>query len=154
MNVESIQIPPERIPPVAKEAASGSKTIAGVLFFFTVIAALAMFGTLTDETRNERRRSGDSAEEAGRKVGEVIGVLLFAGLPALFAFRSARNASRATRSIALAASDQRYSFRLSGKHIITADPHGAPRPDLSFKISGKLRTMLLAVPRAEVVDRS
>jgi hypothetical protein len=29
--------------------------------------------------------------------------------------------------------------------LIAVDPSGAPRPELSFKLNGKLRTMLLAI---------
>lgn len=150
MSVESIPVPAERIPPVASDAASGSKTAAGLLIFACVIIAIAMLGVLADGTHHEQVR--DSAEAAGYNAGQVIAFLLFAGLPGWFGFRAARNASRATRA-ARAVSDRSFTWRLSGKYIIAADAGGAPRPELSFKVSGKLRTMLLAVPRAEVVDR-
>jgi hypothetical protein len=152
MNVESIPVPPERIPPVANDMSGSSKVVAGVLFFVTIIIAIAMLGAL-GEDKAKTRQFGDSAEEAGYKVGQVIAVILFAGVPAWFAFRSARNASRATRAAKLAASDAKYTWRLSGKYIIGADPAGVPQPELTFKVNAKNRTMLLAVPRAEVVDR-
>jgi len=150
MNVESIQVPAERVPPVASDMAGSSKVIAGVLFFVAAICAIAMFGALTEGTPDRPR---DSAEAAGFKVGQVIGVMLFAGLPAWFAFRSARNASRATRAGNVAKADPSYTFRLSGKYMIAADGAGVPHPELSFKVNGKNRTMLLALPRAELVDR-
>ena len=53
----------------------------------------------------------------------------------------------------LAATDSKHTWRLSGKYIIGADPAGVPQPELTFKVNAKNRTMLLAVPRAEVVDR-
>ena len=150
MNVESIQVPSERVPPVATDMASSSKVAAGVLAFVTVIVLFAIMGMVSDKPR---KYSGDSAYDAGQRTGEVIGFLLIAGLPALFAFRSARNASRATRAGVVAKTDPKYTFRLSGKYMIAADGAGVPHPELSFKVNGKNRTLLLALPRAEVVDK-
>jgi len=151
MNVESIPVPSERVPPIATDMAGSSKVIAGVLAFVCVICAIAMLGALSDNKAS--RRPSDSAEAAGYQVGQIIGVLLFAGVPAYFAFRSGRNASRATRAAQVAKTEPTYTWRLSGKYIIAADPAGVPRPELSFKVNGKNRTMLLALPRAEVLDR-
>ncbi|HEX5060830.1 MAG TPA: hypothetical protein VFV99_15790, partial [Kofleriaceae bacterium] len=99
---------------------------------------------------NKDGSSKDSAEAAGG----VIGALLFAGLPAIWAFRAARNASRATRAANVAKSDPSYTWRLSGKFVIATDGPGVPHPELSFKVNGKIRTMLLALPQAEIVNRS
>lgn len=155
MTLESIAVPAERVPPVASDMASSSKTLAGVLLFFCAIMAIAMIGGLADgKTFGADDPPTDSAEATGNAVGVIIGIALVAGLPGWFGFRAARNASRATRAGNLAKSDPSYTWRLSGKYIIAADAHGAPRPELSFKVNRKLRTMLLAVPRAEVVDRS
>ncbi|HEY5944087.1 MAG TPA: hypothetical protein VIV40_01285, partial [Kofleriaceae bacterium] len=126
--------------------ASGSKSVAAVLLFFCVIFGIAMLGALGDDSDKTK----DSAENAGR----IVGMLLFAGVPGAFGFRAARNASRAGKAGKLATTEPSYSFRLSGKYIIVADGNGAPRPELSFKINRKLRTMLLAVPRAEVVEHN
>src|SRR5262249_33907175 len=114
------------------------------LFFLCAIFAVALLGTAFD--KNDKAK--DSAEASGR----VVGILLVMALPGSFGYRYARNAARATRAGALAKSDPSFTFRISGKYIITADSGGAPRPNLSFKINQKQRTMLLAVPRAEVVD--
>jgi hypothetical protein len=148
MMTESIPIPAERVPPIASEMASSSKTVAGVLFFVAVICVFAAMATMSDE-RKDRYRDEDPAHAAGGLVGST----LIAGLPLLFAFRSVRNASRATRAGKLASTDSTYTFRLAGKFIIAADGAGVPHPAQSFKINQKLRTMLLALPRAEVVDR-
>src|SRR5262245_11567285 len=152
MDGEVIQIPAERIPPVASEAVSNSKVVAGVLLFLCVIATIAMIGVLTDG-KHELGQGRDSAEAVGHAVGTVIAVFLFAGLPALFGFRAVRNASRATRAAA-ATSNRSYAWRLCGKFLIAHDGAGVPQPELSFKINQKLRTMLLALPRADVVNRS
>ncbi|HEU4610608.1 MAG TPA: hypothetical protein VFS15_00970 [Kofleriaceae bacterium] len=156
MMTESIAVPAERVPPVASDMASSSKTLAGVLLFFCAIMAIAMIGVVTGDSKSSANdyEPKDSAEAAGHAVGMIIGVGLMAGLPGWFGFRAARNASRATRAGNVAKSDPSYTWRLSGKYIIAADGHGAPHPELSFKVNGKLRTMLLAVPRAAVVDRS
>jgi hypothetical protein len=133
--IESIPIEGARIPAVAIDKAGSSKAIAGVLFFVCAICALAMLGSLTDS--NKKRNSAQA-------VGAVIAGLLVVGVPALFATRSLRNAQRATRACNVAKTDPGYTWRMSGKQLIAVDPTGAPRPELSFKLNGKLRTMLLA----------
>jgi hypothetical protein len=145
---ESIDIPSERVPPVATDMASSSKTVAGVLLFLTFILAIAAIGAVSDgNKRNNGYDPSNTAETAGHAVGTVIGIGLFVAIPGWLGFRSARNASRATRAATHAT---QLRWRLSGKHLIAVDPAGIPRPDLSFKLNTKLRTMLLAIPRAEV----
>jgi hypothetical protein len=146
--IESISIPLERIPPVAHETASGSKTIGGLLLFLFVILSIAMIGVLVEDDD----AASDSAERAGQIVGKVLGAALFAGLPGLFGYRAMRNAARAKRASDAANAGQSTSFVLSGKLVIAADGAGTPLPDLSFKINGNARRMLLALPRAEVID--
>jgi hypothetical protein len=144
MHVESIEIPAERVPPVATDASGAAKNVAAVVFFIMFIFVVAAIGVMT----------GGSTKSSGETDGVSLafGMLFWVGLFAFIGFRFARNASRATRAANLAKTDPRYTWRLSGKHVIAADGAGVPRPDVSFKINGKLRTMLLAVPRAEVVD--
>ena len=149
MNAESISIPAERIPPVATDCASGAKVWAGVLLFLAIVLAIATLGAIGDKD-NPAAKAKDSAE----KVGTIIGMMIVVALPGYPGFRFARNASRASRAAALARGDA-YTWQLAGKWIVAVDRRtGAPRPDLSFKINEKLRTMLLAVPRAEVTHRS
>lgn len=142
MNVESIEIPASRVPPVATDAASASKVWAGVLLFFGVLFVIGVVAGPPEQTGAETD-----------PVSMLLGGGILAGVVGFLGFRFVRNASRATRAAALAQTEQRFTWWISGKHIVAADQHGAPRPELSFKISGKLRTMLLAVPRADVVDR-
>jgi hypothetical protein len=148
-SVESISIPSERIPPVAHETASGSKTAGGLLMFLFLIISIAMVGVLVEDEDTPH----GSAERAGQIVGKLLGAGLFAGLPALFGFRALRNAARAKRAADAARATPTISFVLSGKLLIAADHAGSPLPDLSFKINGNARRMLLALPRAAVVDR-
>jgi hypothetical protein len=152
MTTDSIPIPANRVPPVASDMAGSSKTNAGVLFFVAAIVFIAMLGVLADGDKTSEKYGSD-AEKAGEKVGQMIAVVLFGGLPGWFGFKAARNASRATRAGKVASTDPSYTFRLAGKFIIAADGAGVPHPELSFKINPKLRTMLLAVPHAEVVDK-
>ena len=77
--------------------------------------------------------------------------MIVAGLPGLFGIRAARNASRATRAAKAASTDPSYTWRLFGKDVFADDAAGVPHPELSFKVNGKLRKMLLHVPRASVV---
>jgi hypothetical protein len=151
MTFESVEIPAERLPPVANDQASSSKTAAAVLIFVGALLCFAMVGALFDGELKPDKELTDSAEAAGDVVGFVIGIFLITGLPAVFGFRAARNASRATRAGKLAATDPSYTWRLSGKFIFAADAAGVPRPELSFKINKKLRAMLMAIPRASVV---
>jgi len=152
MSIESISVPAERIPPVASDMASSSKVAAGLLGFLALIAAVASLSVLGDDKHHEVIR--DAAEAAGYNAGTVIGCLLFVGLPGWFGFKAARNASRATNAARLAQTNPSYTWQLADKYIIAADAAGVPHPELSFKVNGKLRTMLLAVPRAQVVDKA
>jgi|SRR5687768_5236359 len=148
MNAESISIPADRIPPVATDCASGAKVWAGVLLFLAAVLAVAVIGGVGDPD-NPTAKAKDSAEKAGT----IIGMLIVVAIPAYPGFRFARNASRASRAAELARTDA-YTWQLAGKWIVAVDRrNGAPRPDVSFKINQKLRTMLLAVPRAEVTQR-
>jgi len=153
MTVESIKVPSERIPPVAKDMSSSSKSVAGVLLFLTGIVLIMVIATLGGDAppgNDGLAPAKDSAEAAG----QVFGFALIAGIPFMFGFKAARNASRATRAAKLAGTDPSYSWRLSGKFIIATDGAGVPRPEVSFKVNGKIRTMLLALPQAEIVNRS
>jgi hypothetical protein len=150
VSTESIAIPPERVPPVATEQASTSKSIAGVLLFLAGLCLIAMLSSM-DEFDKDREHPTDGAEAAGEKAGAVIAVLLFPGIPAWFGWRSARNGMRATRAAKAAAG---HTWQLSGKLLIASDATGAPRPDLSFKTNGRVRAMLLAVPKAQAHQHS
>jgi hypothetical protein len=145
MSTDSIPIPAERVPPIAKDQSGTSQAIAGVIGFIAVALAVAVFSAPSEAPPGE-----SAAYDAGFFAGIVIGMALMVGLPGLFAFRSARNAKRATRAAALASSDPSYRWSLADRWIVAVDAAGIPHPELSFKISRKLRTMLLAVPRAEV----
>ena len=146
MNVESIPIPSERIPPVATEAAGAAKNLAAVFLVFAAIVVLAGIGMAAEG----KPPSGDDDMGGGAM---LFGLLFWLSIPSLLGLRFVRMARRATRAARLAAQDSATTWRLAGKLIVAADGAGVPRPEVSFKISQKLRTMLLAIPRAEVVER-
>lgn len=146
MTTESIRIPPERIVPVATEVASGAKTVAGVLGFFIVLFAIAAVGMLSDG----QAVMSDGEVKDGSSTAIGIGIWLIA--LAAIALKFIKTARRATAAAELAKTNSGHEFVLSGKLIVVSAPGGIPEPHRSFKVSGKLRTMLLAVPQATVVN--
>ena len=148
---ESVEIPPERLPPVASEQASSSKSLAGVLLFVCAVAIVSAIGMVSEGNAEQADTFSDSANRSARIAGAIFGVLIFAGLPGRYGVRAARNGSRATRAAKLAAIDSSFTWRLSGHEVLASDGAGVPQPELSFKVNGKLRKELLHVPRASVV---
>ena len=135
---DSIPIPAGRIGPVATEAASAAKSIAGVVFFLAVIVMLIGAGMITDA-------KGDTA-------GTIGGMIFWSLLVASIGVRYAKAARRATAAGERAKADPASHWFLSGRMIVGVDSAGAPSPALTFKISRKLRTMLLAIPAATVIE--
>lgn len=146
-SVDSISIPGARVAPIARDVATSWKSIAGVLGFLCVVLTIAMLSVIGDKDSDAPT---DSAERTGYVAGKVLSVFIMAGLPGLFAYRAARRGSRAARAAEVAATDPQTTWQLSGKLLI-AERGGAPRPELSFSVGSRSRTMLLAVPRAEVI---
>jgi hypothetical protein len=141
---ESIPIPAPRIEPVALETASSAKTVAGVLFFFVAVFVFAAVGMLIDGNSSSSGKHDGSSMVAG-----VLFWLVVIGMVAMRFVKTARCASAAAQR---AKADPASQWFLSGKLIVGWDSAGTPRPELTFKISNKLRTMLLSVPRATIVD--
>jgi hypothetical protein len=140
---DSISIPAVRIGPVATEAASSAKTGAAIWCFAIAVLVLATIGIATDGT-------GTKQEPTQLIVGIVFWVLIVASI----AMRYLKAARRASAALARANTDPSSQWFLSGKMIVGVDASGAPNPQVTFKISRKLRTMLLAVPQATVVEPS
>ena len=143
MTTESIRIPPERIVPIATEAASNAKAVAGVLGFFLVLFAIAALGMPSDD----KVAAGGTAYNAGRMVGGSLWFIVLGAITWSFI----KKGKRATAAAELAKTSSGYEFVLSGKEVLVMAPGGIPDPNRSFKVSGKLRTMLLAAPQATVV---
>jgi hypothetical protein len=135
MTGESIPIPATRIEPVATEAASAAKSIAGVVLFLAVIVLLIGAGMISDD-----------------KGGTAAGMLFWAAIVGSIGWRHVKAARRATVAGRHAAADPASHWFLSGRFIIGMDGAGAPNPALTFRISRKQRKLLIAVPAATVVE--
>jgi hypothetical protein len=144
---ESIGIPSERVVPIATEAASNAKTVGSVMCFFLGLFAIAGIGVLAD-------RSGGSTTGRTMDGGSlVVGLGFWFIVIGAIASRYLGNAKRASAAVRAATSKtETYTFTLAGNLVVVANSAGVPLPDRSFKVSRKLRTMLVAVPRATVVD--
>lgn len=142
---DSIRIPPERIVPIANETASSAKTIGAVFCFIlglVVFAGVQMVtnpGSFTDGTEST----------GGTIFGLGFWMIVLGGIAAKF-IGNARRAAAAAK--AATSTNVEYSFNLTGRMVVVADANSVPLPSRTFKISRKSRAMLLAVPRATVVD--
>jgi hypothetical protein len=83
----------------------------------------------------------------------AVGVLFWALIVASIAMRYVKAARRALAAASRAQADPSSQWFLSGRLVVGVDASGAPSPAVTFKISRKLRTMLLAVPPATVVEK-
>ena len=134
-----IDLPPNVVPPVAVATAQRAKSIAAVLGTLAGIFVVAAIGMVFGKSHHDHEL--------------VYGVAIWeVGLctPMYFFIRRAMRASRAATR---AAADPGTKWTLVGKLVVAADDRGIPMPDLTFKVSGGQRTMLLAVPAAHVVNR-
>jgi hypothetical protein len=138
---DSVQIPASRLEPIATEAASNAKSVAGVVFFLAVAIGCAAVGVMVD---------GSGGKEDG--TAAAGGMAFWALLIGAIAMRFVRTARAAGAAALRAKTDPTSHWYLSGKMVVASDANGTPRPDLSFKVSNKLRQMLLAVPKATVVE--
>ncbi len=144
---DSISIPPERLVPIATETSSSGKTIGSIFCFILGIVVIAGITMLT----NPDSFDGNHDDAASTLLGVGFWILIFGA----FAAKFIGNARRAGAAAAAAQSQNvAYTFHLTGRMIVAADANGAPLPSRTFRISRKSRAMLLAVPRAAVVDKS
>ncbi len=120
--------------------ASRHKSVATIMFWLDGLFVAGVIAMLAD------RSKPDWASLAG-------GMAFWVGLFSILAIRSVLKARKATARAALATTDKSLRWYLNGKMIVAASAEGAPLPDLSFKISQRLVTVLTAVPRAHVVSR-
>lgn len=125
----SIEIPPERIPPIAKEVASNKQTAAALFWFGALLGTVVAF-------------SMDRAQD-GAGVAFWVMVLFALGL------RQFRIGRRASAAVARAA-DPSSTWVLAGRELVAYATTGMPVPDASFKLSRSHVTMLTALPKAEL----
>jgi hypothetical protein len=145
---DSIGIPRERVIPIATEAASNAKTVGSVMCFFLGLFVIAAIGIVADRSGGNTT-TGRSMDAGSLVVGLGVWFLVLGAI----ANRFLGNARRATAAVRAASSTtEEYTFTLAGNLVIAANSAAVPLPDRSFKVSRRLRTMLLAVPRATVVD--
>jgi hypothetical protein len=144
---DSVLIPADRLAPIAREAASGAKTVASVICFFIGMFTIAAIGVLVDTSGSATQTTMDGGSMI---VGMGIWFVVLGSIASKF-FCAARRAAEAAK---LAAADVGHQFFLSGKLIVVADATGVVQPQMSFKLSEKLRRMLMAVPQATVIARS
>ncbi len=144
MTSESIEIPRERIGPVAASVASSAKTAAGILAAVFLLFVAAGVGVLYNGTASLHHPISDPpTTAAGIGFWALIVLLLFA--------RRIRVANRATEAGKLAASDASVRWTLTGRQLYPTIAD-VPRFDRALKLSPSLREMLIAVPRANVVS--
>ncbi len=138
--MDSPSLPPESVAQCSTAMASRHKSVATVMFWLDGLFLAAAIAMLVD------RKRPDWASLAG-------GMAFWVGLFSILAIWSMLKARKATERGKRAASDTSLRWYLNGNLIVAASDTGAPLPDLSFKITSRLITVLTAVPRAHVVSR-
>ncbi len=138
--MEHAQLPLESVAQCATSMSSRHKSIATIYLWLDGLFAIAAAAMLVDRTKP------DWASLVG-------GMAFWVGLFTILAVWQLTKARNRTKLAKLAASDLTKRWYLSGRMIVAANETGAPLPDLSFKITSGLLTVLTAVPRAHVVAR-
>ncbi len=133
----SIPIPPERVPPIAKEVADAKKTWAILWWFGTALAALIAYG---------------SADGSGDSKNSIIGIAFWAFVLFMLGVRQWKIGRRASHAAELAKGPH-TSFVLANNLIVAIDDRGVSLPDATFKVTGKHVTMLTALPSATLVAK-
>jgi len=132
------QIPPERVPPIAKEIASTRMMWAAIIWFFCGLMTVAMV-SMPDEDKD--KDTDLAAKLLGG--GVVIAVPFLIGLRQ---FRHSKRAGAATRG----ATEDSMTFMLEGRHLFAYDKAGVPQLNATIKLSRQNAAMLTALPKAEI----
>jgi hypothetical protein len=127
-----VQIPSERVPPIAKEVASSKQTWA-ILFWFVSGLAVIMGLGWHDHDMGERI--------AGASFWFIVSFVL--GMKQYKAMRAANEAVRR-------AADSTVTWTLAGRDLVAYTDRGVSLPTASFKMSQQQVTMLTALPKAEL----
>ncbi len=139
--MDNPQLPAESVAQCATAMASRSKSIASIFLFLDVIFVVGAIAMAAERTKEDWAST-------------FFGMLFWVGLLSLLGIRMIFKARKATQLARRAISEPNLRWYLNNKMIVGATETGAPSPDLSFKITSKLVTVLTAVPRAHVVQRS
>jgi hypothetical protein len=78
----------------------------------------------------------------------IFAVMVLVAVPAAVGLWFFSKAKRVTNAGHVASTDPSFTWHLVGRHIAATDGSGAPRPDLSFAITGAIRRTVTAIPRA------
>jgi len=133
---ESIPLPAACIEPAAKIMAKRFNGFAVPPF---VIGALFLYGFVSYHVKR-----GMPHGVGGAIFGFLIGVVA----PSSFGLWLVLRGRRIARTGRVASSDPTLSWHLSGNLIVASDDRNAPRPDLAFAVTSKVRRSLTAAPRA------
>lgn len=138
--MDSAPLPSESVAQCATAMSSRHKSVATIFCWLDGLFIVAAIAMVLDNKRP------DSASLAG-------GMAFWVGLFTILVVRSLMKARKSTNLGKRATSDPTLRWYLNGKMIVAATDQGAALPDLSFKITPRLITVLTAVPRAHVVSR-
>jgi hypothetical protein len=147
MDTNAIQIPAERLAPVAKEEAGGAKTVAAVVCCFLVLFIVAGIAMVA----GEKPANASTSENTQEGASAIIGLAFWWIALGAVAQHYLKKGKRATEVALRAQENLGHQFFLDGKRILVNDAVGVPQPHLTFKVSGVRRKMLLEMPRATVV---
>jgi hypothetical protein len=125
-----VQIPPERVPPIAKEVSSTKQTWMILFWFVSALALILGLGW-----------QGHDASE--RFMGATFWFVVSFAL-GLKHYKIMRCANRALER----AADPTVTWTLAGRDLLAYTDRGVSVPDASFKLSHGQVTMLTALPSA------
>lgn len=144
----AVQIPAERLVPVAKEEASGAKTVAAIVCCVLVLFIVAGIAMVAGEAPAGTSTSEKTQEGASAIVGLVFWWVALGAVAQHFL----KKGKRATEVALRAQENLGHTFFLEGNRLVVNDSVGVPQPHLTFKVSGARRKVLLEMPRATVVS--
>jgi hypothetical protein len=133
----SIPIPPERVPPIAKEINSTRMTWAALIWCVTGLFVVGMFF------------ADDFDHKHPDHAGAIAGMGFWVVVTFALGWRQRRLACRADRAFRRA-TEASSTFVLAGRELLAYDTSGVPQPDASIKLSRRHATMLTALPKAEL----
>lgn len=144
--MSSIQIPADRLAPIARRTASNAKAVAAVTLFVWVLFLIA--GVALVMGKGAGSTSEHTQDGGGAAFGLAIWLIVIGAIAQAFLKRGKR-ATDVARITSLPQSS--YTFAIEGKKIVTTDGAGVLQDQLTFKVSGSSRAELLAVPRAQAM---
>jgi hypothetical protein len=139
-----IELPANRLAPIARRTASNAKTVGAILMFFWALFLIAGIAMAFGDAESFGGRGADRSST-------ILGLVVWLGGLALVAHAYLKRAMRATTVAALATADKGHVFTIDGKDVFTADMVGVVQAQLTFRVSKASRAELVAIPQATVV---